>query len=429
MSSVKSDRTDWFRNARFGMFIHWGLYSMAKKDMWYYWAEEVPKVKYERFAERFNPVDYNPYEWAELAKNTGMKYVVITTKHHDGYCLFDSEFTDFKVTKGPYGKDLIKPCVEAFREAGLRIGFYYSLLDWHHPHYTIDTFHTQRNNEAAKAKQRDWNKYVSFLHGQIRELMTNYGKIDVMWFDLGYEEGEADVIFEMAQDDWFFYFNDRGERKPGDRYKAKELLRMAREINPNVLINDRLSHAVQEDIFTQAEQFVPLHPPKREDKVLCWEVCETINQSWGYCCSDTEYKSSSRLIRMLVDIVSKDGNLLLNVGPTPRGRIPGESVTRLQEIGKWMSENGESIHASGMSQFNPPPDARYTQKGRTLYLHLFHYLPGWLTIPELAGKVDYATLLRDGLDIVIREKGSHLYILMPSNLPESPDTVVSLTLK
>lgn len=425
----QADRTEWFRKARFGMFIHWGLYSIAGRDMWYYWAEEIPKEEYEKLFYRFNPVDYDPDEWARLAKEAGMKYAVITTKHHDGFCLWDTELTDFKVTNTPYGKDVIEMWVKAFRRAGLRIGFYYSLLDWHHPHYTIDAFHPQRNNPKVRAEKRDWNKYVEYVHGQIRELITKYGKIDILWFDLGYEEGEAEAILEMAQKDWFFYFNERPLGKPGDRFRARELLRMMREINPDILINDRLSRAVQEDIFTQAEQFVPFHPPMRNGKVICWEVCDTINQSWGYCPTDTAYKSSAQLIRELVDIVSKDGNLLLDVGPTPQGRIQKEFVTRLKEIGKWMSENGESIYGAGMSEFTPPPDARYTQKGKTLYLHLFHYLPGWQTLPGLAGKVEHATLLRDGVNLTIREKGENLYVKMPPGLPESPDTVISLKLK
>ncbi len=396
------DRTKWWREARFGMFIHWGLYSITARDMWYYSIEEVPKKKYESLFYRFNPVDYNPDEWAGLAKEAGMKYSVITTKHHDGFCLFDSELTDFKVTNTSYGRDLIKPWVEAFRRAGLRIGFYYSLLDWHHPHYTIDHLHPQRNNPKAKAEKRDWNKYVEYLHGQIHELLTKYGKIDILWPDFSYEGHGA------------------------KEWRAEEIVRMARKINPDILINDRLGLPGD---FTTPEQYIPAQDQFKEK---LWEACVTIGQSWGYYRQDPKLKSVAQLIRMLVDVVSKGGNLLLNVGPTPRGTIPEEFVIRLKKIGKWMRENGESIYGAGRSNFIPPPDARYTQKGDTLYAHLFNYVSGWrrgVVLPGMAGKVDYATLVRDGSDIEIKDVGEDLGLLMPAQMPDPIDTVVALKLK
>ena len=399
--STGSDRIAWFREARFGMFIHWGLYAITARDMWYYSHEEVPKEEYETLFNRFNPVDYNPSEWAELAKDAGMKYAVITTKHHDGFCLFDSKLTDFKITNTPYGRDLIKPWVKAFRGAGLKVGFYYSLLDWHHPHYTVDSKHPQRNNEKVKAEERDWNQYVFYLHGQLRELFTNYGKIDILWSDFSYEE------------------------KGAKEWKAEEIIRMAREANPEILINNRLGLPGD---FTTPEQYIPEEAIKEEGKPRVWESCVTIGQSWGYHRQDPKNKSTTQLIRMLVDTVSKDGNLLLNVGPTPRGQIQDEFVTNLQEIGQWMSENGESIYGTGVSQFTPPADSRYTQKQGMLYLHLFHYQPGWLTLPKLAGKVEYATLLRDGTDLEIKDKGKDLCILMPTHMPDLRDTVVAFHL-
>jgi len=408
--STETDRTAWFRKARFGMFIHWGLYSITARDMWYYSKEEVPKEKYEKLFNRFNPVDYNPSDWAELARAAGIRYSVITTKHHDGFCLFDSRLTNFKVTNTPYGRDLIKPWVEAFKRAGLKVGFYYSLLDWHHPHFTIDSRHPQRNNKEAKAKRRNWNEYVSYLHGQIGELLTNYGKIDILWPDFSSEE------------------------KGAKEWKAEKIIHMAREINPEILINDRLDlgwpnqPGLPED-FSTPEQYIPDESLKKEGKTRTWEACMTIGQSWGYYRQDPQNKSTTQLIRMLVDTVSKDGNLLLNVGPTPRGRIQEEFVTNLQEIGQWMRENGESIYGAGISQFTPPADARYTQKQGMLYLHLFHHLPGWLTLPELGGRVEYATLLRDGTDLQIKDEGENLRILMPVHMSGSRDTVVSLCLR
>ncbi len=415
--SIETDRTTWFRNARFGMFIHWGLYSITAKDMWYYSKEEVPREKYEKLFNRFNPIDYNPSQWAELARDAGMKYAVITTKHHDGFCLFDSKLTDFKITNTPYGKDLIKPWIEAFRNVGLKVGFYYSLLDWHHQHYTIDSLHPQRNDEEAKSGKREWSQYVSYLHGQLRELLTNYGKIDILWSDFSYEG------------------------KGAKEWESEEIIRMTREINPEILINNRLG--LPED-FTTPEQYIPEDVIKDGDKTRMWESCMTIGQSWGYYRQDPENKSTTQLIRMLVDTVSKDGNLLLNVGPTPRGRIQDEFVTNLQEIGQWMSKNGESIYGAGISKFIPPTDARYTQKQEMLYLHLFHCQQGWLALPELAGKVKYATLLGDGTNLKIedytalsragtapgiKDREKDLCVLMPAHMPDPRDTVVSLCLR
>ena len=400
--STKTDRVAWFREARFGMFIHWGLYSITARDMWYYSQESVQKKKYEKLFNRFNPVDYNPSQWADLARDAGMKQAGITTKHHDVFCLFDSKLTDFKVTNTPYGKDLIKPWVEAFRSVGLKIGFYYSLLDWHHPHYTIDSRHPQRNDEEAKAEKREWNQYVSYLHGQLRELLTNYGKIDLLWSDFSYEE------------------------KGAKEWKAEEIVRMVREINPEILINNRFG--LPED-FTTPEQYIPEKAIRKEDKPRMWEACMTIGQSWGYYRQDPKNKSTTQLIRMLVDTVSKDGNLLLNVGPTPRGQIQNEFVANLRDIGQWMSENGESIYGAGISLFSPPADSHYTQKKGMLYLHLFYYLPGWLTLPGLGGRVKYATLLRDGTDLEIKDKGEELSLLMPTHMPDFRDTVVSLCLR
>ena len=414
--SVGTDRVAWFRNARFGMFIHWGLYSITARDMWYYSHEEVPKKKYEKLFDRFNPVDYDPSLWAELARDAGMKYAVITTKHHDGFCLFDSKLTDFKVTNTPYGEDLIKPWVEAFRDAGLKVGFYYSLLDWHHSHFVIDKLHPQRNDEEAKSEKRDWNQYVSYLHGQLHELLTNYGKIDILWSDFSYEE------------------------KGVKEWEAEKIVSMAREINPEILINNRLGLPGD---FTTPEQYIPENVIGEGGRTGVWESCMTIGQSWGYYRQDPKNKSTAQLIRMLVDTVSKGGNLLLNVGPTPRGRIQDEFVTNLREIGRWMCGNGESICGAGTSQFIPPPDARYTQKRGELYLHLFHHQPGWLALPGLAGRVEYATLLRDGTDLKIedytavhragtapqiKEREKDLCVLMPAHMPDSRDTVVALHL-
>ena len=395
-------RLEWWQHDRFGMFIHWGLYSITARDMWYYSNEKVLKEKYEKLAERFDPVDYKPSEWAALAVEAGMKYSVITTKHHDGYCLFDSELTDFKSTNSPCGKDLIVGWVKAFRGAGLRIGFYHSLLDWHHPEYTIDNFHPQRDVPEVQKEKRDMSRYVEYLHGQVRELLTRYGKIDILWPDFTWDK--------RSHEDW----------------QAKRLVKMVRELQPHIVINDRLG--LPED-FTTPEQYLPDKQPELDGEPRPWEACMTIGQSWGYYRQDPKNKTTAQLIRGLVHCVSKNGNLLLNVGPTPRGRIQDEFAIRLWEIGKWMRENGESIYGCGASSYTSPPDARYTQRGDKLYLHMFGYPGGDITLPDLDGKVEHATVLRDGTDLELRSRDGVLSVNTPALSPDDMDTVIQLQLR
>ncbi len=392
-----ASRLDWWKHDRFGMFIHWGLYSITARDMWYYSSERVPRETYETLADRFNPVDYDSAEWAELAAEAGMKYAVITTKHHDGYCLYDSELTDFKCRR-----DLIAPWVKAFREAGLKVGFYYSLLDWHHPDYTVDPCHPLRDKAAEANKGRVWQKYVDYLHGQVREILTNYGKIDLLWADFSWQDkGAAD-------------------------WQAEKLMKMVRRLQPDILVNNRMG--LKGD-FTTPEQYIPETAPLYEGKPMPWETCMTIGQSWGYWRQDPLNKSAKQLVRKLVDCVSKDGNFLLNVGPTPRGTIQDEFVVRLLEIGDWMRLNGESIYGAGPSKYTPAPDCRYTQKGDKLYLHVFNWSGEHLPLPGLYGKVKHATLLRDGTDLRMRTEGENVWLWAITHAPCELCTVIELQLE
>jgi len=402
MDEKTSDkRLAWWQHDRFGMFIHWGLYSITARDMWYYSHERVPQDEYEKLADRFNPVDYDPAEWAALAVEAGMRYSVITAKHHDGYCLYDSALTDFKATNSPCKRDLIADWAEAFRAAGLKVGFYYSLLDWHHPHYTLDDCHPQQDNDAVKTEKREWARYVEYLHGQVREILTNYGTIDLLWADFSWPKRGAE--------DW----------------QSERLLKMVRELQPDILVNNRTG--LRGD-FTTPEQYVPAEQPDHDGQPLPWETCMTIGQSWGYYRQDPLNKSTTQLIRILVECVSKNGNFLLNVGPTPRGRIQDEFVCRLKEIGTWMRENGASIYGAGASAYVPPPDARYTQRGDSLYLHLFNVRGADVPLPGLHGKVAHASLLRDGTDLKLKSEKDQLFVATPVHAPDEKDTVVELQL-
>lgn len=389
-------RLEWWKNDRFGMFIHWGLYSITARDMWYYSTEKVARETYEKLAKRFNPVDYDPVEWAELAAEAGMKYAVITTKHHDGYCLYDSKLTSFKSRR-----DLIAPWVKAFRNVGLKVGFYYSLLDWHHPHYTVDSCHPLRDKTDEANKGRKWQKYVDYLHGQVREILTNYGKIDLLWAD-----------FSMPE-------------KGADEWQSEKLIKMARQLQPDIIVNNRLGLTGD---FTTPEQYVPETQPKHKGKLMPWETCMTIGQSWGYHRQDPLNKPTQQLVRKLIDCVSKDGNFLLNVGPTPRGMIQDEFVVRLLEIGEWLRLNGEAIYGAGPSNYKPAPDCRYTQKGDKLYLHVFNWTGEHLPLAGLYGKVKHATLLSDGTDLRLRTEGRKMWVWTPTHSPCDLCPVIELQL-
>ncbi|GAA1570686.1 alpha-L-fucosidase [Kribbella sancticallisti] len=370
--------TEWFRRDRFGMFVHWGVYSLAARHEWVKSRERMTDAEYQRYVDRFDPDLFYPREWARSARAAGMRYVVLTTKHHDGFCLWDSALTDYTVANTPHGRDLLAPFVEACRDEGLKVGFYHSLIDWHHPSFPIDGIHPQRDDEEAKAAPRDISQYREYLHGQVRELLTRYGTIDYLFFDFSYP-GTSHTWGGKGAEDW----------------GAEELLAMVRELQPDILVNDRAG--IPGD-FVTPEQYQPSGPMG-----TAWEACQTLNGSWGYDRDNFDYKSPELLVRMLVDGVSKDGNLLLNVGPTGRGQIDPEAETRLAAIGEWMRLHERSIRGCGASEYVAPADCRYTQNGDRLYLHLFSWPFKHVHLPELAGKVRYAQLLSDASEIRLEE--------------------------
>ncbi|NLO82523.1 MAG: alpha-L-fucosidase [Clostridiales bacterium] len=417
----QEQRMDWFIRSRFGMFIHWGLYAIPARGEWVRSHERLTIEDYQPFFEEFNPINYNPREWAALAKKAGMKYAVMTTKHHDGFCLFDSKLTDYKATNTPAGRDLIKEYVEAFRDEGLKVGFYYSLLDWHHPDYPAygDSHHPMRDNEAWKDKKHDFPRYIEYMHGQVRELLTNYGKIDIIWFDFSYDN--------MA----------------GETWKATELVEMTRSLQPDIIIDNRLGGNIKSanpeiyaGDFACPEQIIPPEGIKNEvGKPIPWEACITMNNHWGYAAADKDYKSPKQLIRALVECVSKGGNLLLNVGPNAKGEIPQESVDILLQIGEWMRKNGDSIYNCGYAGLPKPEWGRYTRNGNKLYAHIFERGIGPIALQGLNANVKKARLLADGSQVNINKPwnaehyGDAVFLNFPSSrLPDEIDTVVELEL-
>jgi alpha-L-fucosidase len=382
-------RTDWFVKDRFGLFIHWGLYALPARHEWVKNREKISDNDYQKYFDHFNPDLHDPEEWARLAKNAGMKYFVITTKHHEGFCLWNSKYTDYKATKTSYGKDLLKPIVEAFRRQGLKVGFYYSLIDWRHPHYTVDKLHPMRDNaeERDKNSKRNIKKYTEYLHNQVRELLTDFGKIDILWFDFSYpgEDGKG-------RDDW----------------QSEKLLKMIRELQPDIMIDNRLDLPGIGD-FETPEQFQPPCAPKDENgKIKVWEACQTFSGSWGYYRDEYSWREKDELLTTLIDCVSKGGNLLLNVGPTGRGEFDNRAKERLEYLGEWIRQHGRSIYncTQAPSEFKCPEGCKLTFNPDTnrLYIHILSwpYKTIFMQGQAYFDKVEYAQFLHDASEVSMK---------------------------
>ncbi len=384
---MSSADLSWFTHDRLGLFVHWGLYSLGARHEWLMSREKIAQVDYERYAQYFEADLYDPAEWARQAKRAGMKYVVLTTKHHDGFCLWDSKLTDYTSVNSACGKDLVRAFVEAVRAAGLKVGFYHSLLDWHHPDFPVDGYHPRRDDADVSVQNagRDVARYREYLHGQVRELLTGYGKIDYLFYDFSYERTDHREIWGG---------------KGAEAWGSETLLALTRELQPEIIVNDRL--AIRGD-FVTPEQYQPSKAMEIDGVKVPWEACQTLNGSWGYFRDNYNDKSVDLLIRMLVDGVSKDGNLLLNVGPTGRGDFDERAQHVLAGMGEWMDKHSRSVYGAGASEFTPPQDVRYTQRGSRLYVHVFSWPFEHLHLPDLAGKVEYAQLLNDASEIQMRE--------------------------
>jgi alpha-L-fucosidase len=428
----RTQRTEWFLQDRFGMFIHWGLYAIPARGEWVRNAEKISKEDYQVYFDEFNPDRYDPRAWAKAAKEAGMKYAVLTAKHHDGFCLFDSKLTAYKSTNTKAGRDLVREFVEAFREEGLKVGLYYSLIDWYHPNYPAygDEFHPMRDNEAFKRDPNQFGIYLDYFHGQVRELLTNYGKLDIMWFD-------------------FSYRNLKGEA-----WRATELMEMIRSLQPHIVVDNRLEASGEgggsiytnnpsfySGDFASPEQIIPPSGITDEDGIsIPWEACITLNNNWGYAAADSIYKTARTVIRKLVECVSKNGNLLLNVGPDAKGDIPVQTLRILEEVGQWMRLNGESIYGCVQANLPKPDWGRYTRNGDKLYAHLLEESIGPINLAGLAGRIKQARLLSDGSELFISRpwsaamytKDAFFNFARPEvfsyPLPDDRDTVVELTL-
>ena len=386
--------TRWFVNDRFGMFIHWGLYAQGARHEWLMNMESIPVEVYEqRYFKSFDPDLYDPRRWARAAAGAGMKYMVVTSKHHEGFCLWDSRHTDYKATRAPAGRDLLRPMLEAFRDEGLRTGIYYSLIDWHHPDFVIDNrFGPYRAlDEAARARMnagRQMTRYAAYMRNQVRELLTGYGLIDVFWFDFSYPDAEHPEDFT------------RGKGRLA--WESEKLYKLVRRLAPKIIVDDRLDLPGAGDIHTP-EQYQPRAWLTRDGQRVVWEACQTFSGSWGYHRDEASWRTPDELVRTLIDCVSKGGNLLLNVGPTGRGEFDARALACLEGIGAWMRLHSRSIYGctAAPEEFKAPENCRLTwnPKTRRLYVHVLAWPFKHLHIEGLRRRVSYAQLLNDASEI------------------------------
>jgi alpha-L-fucosidase len=394
-TAQRDARMQWWREARFGMFIHWGIYSIPARGEWVMNSERIPIPEYEKLVPQFNPVKFNAKEWVQLAKDAGQKYIVITSKHHDGFCMFDSKLTDYDIMSTPYGRDVLKELADECHRQGIRICWYYSVMDWHQPDYLPRRPWDERPTEGA-----DYNRYIDYMKGQLRELLTNYGDIGILWFDGGWEHN-------------------------AEENRADEVAAMIRELQPQIIINNRLG--IPEDYGTPEQEIPATGTPGRD-----WETCMTINHSWGYNARDSGHKSVQELLFNLVDIVSKGGNFLLNVGPRPDGTIQPEHQERLRAMGAWLKRNGESIYGTTAGPFRRLPWGRCTAKPGKLYLHVFEWPEsGDLDVPGLQNRVTRAYLLPDEARkaLAVDRYDDGVVVHVPAEAPEEIDSVVVLEIE
>jgi alpha-L-fucosidase len=378
----RARRMRWWHEAKFGMFIHWGLYSVLGRHEWAMEEEGIPVPEYEQLAKRFTPQPNAARAWAKLARKAGQKYMVMTTKHHEGFCLFDTKFTNYCAPKQACGRDLVKEYVEAARAEGLRVGFYYSLMDWHHP----DGARCARDEGARR-------RFVDYIHGQIRELLTNYGKIDVLWYD---------VSWPLDAQGW----------------ESERMNEMVFQLQPDIVVNNR--NGLPGD-FSTPEQHI-----KAEESGRAWESCMTMNDSWGYQRADDNWKSAKTVIRNLSACANGGGNYLLNIGPKPDGSIPEESVRILSAVGQWMDRNGATIYDSEPCQARNSVFANFTRKGNTLYIHVYFWPGDTVTIGGLQAKVVSARLLASGKKVEFEQDRFRVRFKgLPATAPDEPVTVIA----
>jgi alpha-L-fucosidase len=378
----------WWHEARFGMFVHWGLYSRLGRHEWVMNRERIPVTEYEKLADSWKVKPHPAREWARLAKQAGMKYMVMTAKHHEGFCLWDTQMTEYNSVQRSPGRDLLREYVEACREFDLKIGFYYSLMDWHHP----DGARCLRNEPARR-------RFIDFTQGCIRELMSNYGKVDILWYDVSWPLQSPEA------------------------WESRKMNRMVRRLQPDIIINNRSQ--VPEDFSTPEENI------KAADKGRAWEACMTFNGSWGYMpySLPEDWHSLREVLGMLQQVTAGGGNLLLNIGPEPDGSVPPEATQRLLSVGKWLAKNAEAVYGKADSTegcFEENPLGGWTRKGRSAYFWCDRWPGNEITLGGFRSKLKTATLLASGKPVRFEQKGQRLILKgLPKN---NPDRIANITI-
>ncbi|MFN7931989.1 MAG: alpha-L-fucosidase [Bryobacteraceae bacterium] len=395
----------WFQDARFGLFIHWGVYSVLGKGEWVMNNDKMPSAEYEKLPPRFNPVKYDPAAWVALAKAAGQKYITITSKHHDGFAMWGTKKNKWNIVDAtPYKKDVLKPLSEECKRQGVKLFFYHSHLDWHHTDY----FPRGRTGQASgRPASGDFNKYLDFMDGQLEELLTGYGELGGIWFD---------GIWDRRDADW----------------RLRRTYDLIHRLQPHALIgnNHHLAPFEGED-FQMFEKDLPGQNTagfNEESKIgaLPLETCETINVAWGYNSTDKKFKSPKQLVHYLVKAAGMNANFLLNIGPRPDGTIQEEFVTRLKEIGGWVSKNGESVFGTRGGPIGPRPWGVTTTKGKTVYVHVLDWVDPLLVIPGFGKSVKSAKMLVGGAAVPVKQVDSGWLLNLPGSGRDAMDTVVAL---
>lgn len=405
-------RMKWFREARFGMFIHWGVYSVPAGEWkgnkgygeWFLEETKMPVSEYEKFAQQFNPVKFDAKQWVEIARGAGVKYIVITSKHHDGFGMYRSALTDWCIKSTPFPRDPLKELAAACKEAGITFCLYHSIMDWHHP----DWGQRRKWNDKVPATPPDMDRYTAYMKGQLKELVTGYGPLGILWFD-----GEWEAPWT----------HDRGV----------DLYHYVRSLQPSIIVNNRVgkARAGMGGMDQGKDRAGDYGTPEQEIPAtgfgpgVDWESCMTMNSHWGYNKADQNWKSTQTLVRNLVDCASKGGNYLLNVGPTSEGLIPGPSVERMAEIGQWMKVNGESIYGTTASPFKKLAFGKCTQKPGKLYLHVFKWPQDGKLVVPVANRVKKTYLLsQPALELKSEKSDAGQTLTMPAAAPDANASVV-----
>ena len=418
-SSENLESREWFQNARFGLFVHWGVYSILGDGEWVMNNQNISISEYEKLPTFFNPIDYDPVEWVSMVKEAGMKYITITSRHHDGFSMFDTKMSDYNIVQStPYRKDIIKLLAEECRKQGIKLFFYYSLLDWNRDDY----FPRGRTGKGIAGRGKGkWESYIMFMKGQIRELLTQYGEIGGIWFDGHWDQKEWDgTKFGDSKVDWHY----------------DEIYGMIHELQPQALIgNNHHIGVINGEDFQMFEKDLPgknttgYGTPEDQIGSLPLEVCETINGSWGFNLQDRKHKSNKELIHYLIRAAGYGSNLLLNVGPMPNGKIQLEHKAALKAIGKWLGKNGNTIYETRKGPFMPNENFVSTQKGNIIYLHVLNPELKILQMNKLPSQVKSVKIFNSKESLNFRNDRYGFIVDIGNNQLDPIDTIIEIQIK